>query len=178
MSSDVLFLIEGDIALESLWCCTRLVEDGERNSFLPEDDEGRPKKKFAMLVRFALVAFALAGEMGERCGGMGESPTPPAASRLMYDETGPRLGMPERRWGERMLLRLGSMALEFAVVRDVVDCARPLLYPALSLLSLVLPPPYRRITSASNMASRPSSSTMSPQLSRFRVSLGTSYGPL
>jgi hypothetical protein len=78
-----------------------------------------------------------------------------------------------------MLLRLGSMVLEIVVAREVADCARPRLYPILSVMSLgLLPPPYRRRTSVPKIVSRPSSSTMSPQLSRFRVSLGTSYGPL
>jgi hypothetical protein len=64
---------------------------------LLEEDDGLLKKKLAMLVRFALVELALTGVIGERCTGMGDSPIPPAASRLMYDETGPRLEMPDRR---------------------------------------------------------------------------------
>ena len=92
MSSEVLFLREGEVALDSL-CFTRFVVEGERNDFLLEE---LPKKKFAMLVRF-VVGYVLIEEMGERCGGMGDSPIPPAASKLMYDETGGRLVLPGRR---------------------------------------------------------------------------------
>jgi hypothetical protein len=95
MSSEVLFLREGEVALDSL-CFARFVVEGERNDFLLEELDSLPKKKFAMLVRF-VVGYVLVGEMGERCGGMGDSPTPPAASKLMYDETGGRLVLPGRR---------------------------------------------------------------------------------
>lgn len=95
MSSEVLFLREGEVALDSL-CFTKFVVEGERNDFLLEELDGLPKKKFAMLVRFVLVGYVLVGEI-ERCGGIGDSPIPPAASKLMYDETGGRLVLPGRR---------------------------------------------------------------------------------
>jgi hypothetical protein len=96
------------------------VVDGDRTNFLPDVD-GAPKKKLAMLVRFALVE-----EVGERCDGIGESPTPPAASKLMYEDIGPlRLECVIRRGGDRMLLLLGSIVTDEVVKREVVECALP-----------------------------------------------------